>query len=229
MNCGIYKITNTVNGKVYIGSSIHLDKRWEEHLWYLKNNKHHSIHLQNAWNKYGSFIFEILLYCDKENLVFYEQRAIDEYRSLNNLFGYNAAKVQRSDLIGSNYDKMCQRMSESKKGEKHYLWGKKHSEETRKRMSEALKGKNNPLYGKKGKDSPRYGKKHSEETRNKMSENHADFSGKNHPRAKPVIANGKHYSTIKEAAFDLQVDPGTIRYRIKTNKQGYSYASKNKN
>jgi len=78
------------------------------------------------------------------------------------------------------------RMSESKSGEKHHFYGKKHSEEHRKKMSEATKGKNNPNYGKSrkhteeskrkiseslsGENNPFYGKKHSEETRKKMSE-----------------------------------------------------------
>lgn len=32
MTCGIYKITNNINGKVYIGQSIRMEERWADHL-----------------------------------------------------------------------------------------------------------------------------------------------------------------------------------------------------
>lgn len=59
---GIYKFTNNINKKVYIGSSINLRKRFSDHLRLLKINSHHSKHFQSAWNKYGenNFSFEIL-------------------------------------------------------------------------------------------------------------------------------------------------------------------------
>lgn len=39
---GIYKITNTKNGKVYIGSSSNIERRFTEHKCELIENKHHS-------------------------------------------------------------------------------------------------------------------------------------------------------------------------------------------
>lgn len=58
---GIYKITNKVNGKFYIGSSIHLVRRKAEHKYRLKNYRGNSI-IRNAVLKYGedAFNFEIL-------------------------------------------------------------------------------------------------------------------------------------------------------------------------
>ena len=55
--CGIYKITNKINGKCYIGQSNDIIKRWKtEYKWY-----HINSHLQSAFNKYGleNFDFEI--------------------------------------------------------------------------------------------------------------------------------------------------------------------------
>ena len=62
MTCGIYKITNTANGKVYIGSSVDVHGRFNCHRSDLRNNRHGNQHLQNAWNLYGenSFVFEII-------------------------------------------------------------------------------------------------------------------------------------------------------------------------
>jgi len=69
-NIGIYKITNIKNNKVYIGSSKQLNVRKRKHFGMLRNNKHHSIHLQRAYNKNKqSFIFEILEYCEEEELL----------------------------------------------------------------------------------------------------------------------------------------------------------------
>ena len=75
---GVYQIYNTVNGKRYIGSSIHIEQRFKEHLRNLRANKHVNAHLQSAWNKYGehSFVFEEVElrntqgYCKKLNCTF---------------------------------------------------------------------------------------------------------------------------------------------------------------
>lgn len=68
---GIYKITNLVNDKSYIGSSINIYNRKHTHSTKLKNNNHSNKHLQAAYIKYGSdeFIFEVLEYCEKDKLV----------------------------------------------------------------------------------------------------------------------------------------------------------------
>lgn len=59
-------------------------------------------------------------------------------------------------------------------GKENPFYGKKHSEETRKKMSE----NHADFFGEK---NPFYNKKHTEETKNKISENHADFTGEKNP------------------------------------------------
>lgn len=62
MQQGIYKITNRINRKIYIGSSINISKRLKEHLRCLLRNTHRNSKLQNAVNKYGieNFDFSVL-------------------------------------------------------------------------------------------------------------------------------------------------------------------------
>ena len=59
---GIYKFTSKTSGKIYIGSAKNLRKRFVQHRSNLRLNKHHSIHFQNAYNKYGEsdFVYSIL-------------------------------------------------------------------------------------------------------------------------------------------------------------------------
>lgn len=69
-NSGVYKFRNIINGKIYIGSSCNCKNRERVHLKSLRNNIHHSITFQRAFNKYGeeNFVFEILEYVEiKEN------------------------------------------------------------------------------------------------------------------------------------------------------------------
>lgn len=79
---GIYKITNLINGKIYIGSAISLYKRAYNHFISLRDQKHHSIKLQRAFNKYGieNFVFEIMCLIDKSSLlVATEQIYLNQY------------------------------------------------------------------------------------------------------------------------------------------------------
>ena len=50
---GIYKITNTINNQIYIGSAIDIKDRWRCHKRDLLKYKHYNKKLQHAWNKYG--------------------------------------------------------------------------------------------------------------------------------------------------------------------------------
>ncbi len=86
---GVYKIINLKTKDLYIGSSIQIEKRFLRHKRDLRNNKHHSIILQRAWNKYKeeNFKFEIIEECLEENL-----RAKEEYYLLNLKPVYNICK-----------------------------------------------------------------------------------------------------------------------------------------
>lgn len=71
MTC-IYMIQSNIKSKrCYIGSAVNYNIRKRLHLSQLKNNKHHSIKLQNHYNKYGKddLIFSTLICCEKEDLI----------------------------------------------------------------------------------------------------------------------------------------------------------------
>lgn len=89
---GVYSIQNNVSGKMYVGSSKNIYKRWEQHKKCLNNHKHHSMDLQNDWDKQGEkdFSFNILLQTDLANAKKYEREYIDKMQLEK--FGYNVAE-----------------------------------------------------------------------------------------------------------------------------------------
>jgi len=84
---GIYEIVNKANGHRYIGSSLTLFRRLRRHVVYLNEHKHENSRLQRAWNKYGkkSFDFRILLFCDPDDCLIFEQRAMDYFKPEYNI------------------------------------------------------------------------------------------------------------------------------------------------
>ena len=88
---GIYKITNLIDGKVYIGQTVNYNKRKKRHLSSLKNGNHHNEHLQRAFDKYGekSFKIELIEKCDAKELDKKEKRYIKEFDACNHDKGYN--------------------------------------------------------------------------------------------------------------------------------------------
>ena len=83
-------IENIVNRHIYIGSSKDIDGRVRIHTNALDDGNHHSDYLQNAWNKYGfeNFVYDILIICDEDMLLFYEQSFIDAWKP-----AYNMSKI----------------------------------------------------------------------------------------------------------------------------------------
>ena len=82
---GIYKITNKLNGKVYIGQSRDIDARWRQHI-----NAKDNYAIHNAIKKYGkeNFKFEVLLECPIDMLNVWERDMIALYDCISPN-GYN--------------------------------------------------------------------------------------------------------------------------------------------
>lgn len=89
--CGIYKIINNVNGKLYIGQSKRIYTRWTEHKKELRRGKHGNPYLQKAWDKYGeaAFSHELIEECSEDILDERECYYIKLFNTMNELNGYN--------------------------------------------------------------------------------------------------------------------------------------------
>lgn len=76
---GIYKITNKINGKIYIEQSIHIERRWKEHCRQSTNSV-----ISDAIKQYGkeNFIFEVVEECSQEELNEKEAYYIELYNSI---------------------------------------------------------------------------------------------------------------------------------------------------
>lgn len=81
MTSGVYIIRNNINNKAYVGSSVNIDNRLKVHLVDLLQQKHHNVHLQRAFTKYGedAFTFTYLIVCSECMSRYYEQEYIRKH------------------------------------------------------------------------------------------------------------------------------------------------------
>lgn len=138
-DCGVYVITNLVNGHRYVGSACSFKKRFREHVRQLSEGRHHSRYFQRAWDKHGSgaFVFEPVLYCDRSNLLAYEQSAMDSLKP-----EYNIVPVAGSQLGYRHTDETRQKMSVARRrNPSSPRKGMTHTEEAKRKISENRRGK----------------------------------------------------------------------------------------
>ena len=210
--CGIYMIKNIINGKMYIGKSFDIKKRWANHRYELNKGAHVNNHLQSAWNKYGecSFEFIIIEECSEEELnnkEIYWIKTLDTYHN-----GYNQTeggegthlpeeikiKIGAASKNWWSNSENKNKMSEARKGDGSFWYGKTFpedmvqklsdahknpSDEIRKKYSESHKGKSLSEETKCKISQSSKGRVLSEETKKKISESK---TGKNNPKARVV-------------------------------------------
>jgi group I intron endonuclease len=188
MASGIYKITNTINQKVYIGSAVDLERREKQHF-----KCSHNFPLRRAMKKYGAenFQFDILVLCQPDDLTFVEQDQLDYWKKVKGWKNmYNICPTAGSSLgmkFGPRSKETKQKLSEAHKG-------KQFSEDHKRKLSEAHKGK-----------------QHTEAAKQKMSEaRKGKCAGKKHPRYDQTIYNFVHKDgrTFTGTVYELRTKYG---------------------
>lgn len=121
LKSGIYKITNRLNGRIYIGSAKEFKVRWKSHTSSLRKQRHSNKFLQADFNKCGeeAFVFEVIEVTEgktKEERLLLEETYIQQY-----------------------YDKGKACYNISTKAVSPEGCGFKNAEETRKKHSESSK------------------------------------------------------------------------------------------
>ena len=167
----IYKATNKLDGKCYIGqSTFDLDKRKSEHLKGSQRQRPR-YYIHRAIKKYGmdSFDWEVIAECKtRDEMNKTEMKFIDKYNSLTPN-GYNCVMM----AFGGD---MFSQFSETKR------------ERIRKRISEGtIKGiaASDKSWSHPGKENSMYGRKHSPESIEKMKRNRKGLTaGEKNPSAK---------------------------------------------
>jgi group I intron endonuclease len=109
----IYKITNQLDGKNYIGQTINPNYRWYQHRSYAGVTNKHKQYIHYAMSKHGieNFIFEVIATCltqDDANET--ETAVIKQYDSMNNNHGYN---LKCGGVNGSFSEETRQKLSKS--------------------------------------------------------------------------------------------------------------------
>jgi len=132
---GIYKITNTINGKFYIGSSINLRQRFNEHIGMLVKNEHPNFILQRSWNKHGQnkFTFEIIEECAHDQKICFEreQYYLDLLKPYLEV-GYNISKHAAGGdnfTLHPNKEAIREKIRILNMGDKNGMFGRTHSPE----------------------------------------------------------------------------------------------------
>ena len=147
MNSGLYLITNTANGKIYIGQASNFRTRWNQHKSSLNLNKHTNQHLQRAWSVYGesSFTFTPIIYCNDKNLMNeYEKDLIFLTNSIDDQVGYNIHSGGKSYAMSEETKRKISKANKGKQwteSQRDKLTGHHLSDETKGKISKVHKGK----------------------------------------------------------------------------------------
>ncbi len=198
----VYKITNKVNSKVYIGiTKCTLNERWINHKSSARTGQPFTI--CRAIRKYGEENFtceEICHAFGTDNAEYLEAEFIKEFDSIKS--GYNMVQ-------GGNAFKGLS-------GELNGMYGKTHTPEVKKKLAEdakeRFKGKSyDELYGKERASQLKY--KRSQEM--KVHRAKCPVNGAKNPRARTVHIKGLEFPTAREAAHHFSISPSTLTYWLK--------------
>lgn len=100
--CGVYSITCVASGRVYVGQSVDIERRWRNHRSRLRSGKAQNRVLQGSWDKYGeeNFKFEVLELVARDNL---DNRELYWMATLNSLVSSGGMNISK-EVDGSSRD-----------------------------------------------------------------------------------------------------------------------------
>lgn len=161
----VYKATNEINGKSYVGQTKNLEQRKQQHL-------KTGTYFHNALKKYGfdNFKWEVIENCNSKNeLNEMEFHYIKQYNTFVPC-GYNLTSGGEGILEYKHTNEIKEKIS---KNSSKYWLGKKLSENHKRKMSKSHRGKKLSTQHKQkiSKSNVKYwlGKKKSRETKEKIS------------------------------------------------------------
>lgn len=121
MTCGVYSIRNTANDKLYVGSSISIERRWVLHRWQLRTGRHPNSRLQGAWLRDGEAVFEFAVIQETEpaDRLAAEQDHIVALQSADPRHGYNRCPVAGSTVGVPCRPETRERIGRANRGRKY--------------------------------------------------------------------------------------------------------------
>ena len=179
----IYRITNMINNKYYIGSAESFARREWQHKYKLKKGEHTNPHLQASWDKYGedAFVFEILEDVPEGETTFdVENKYLHVHVGLPECYNVNTDAIgMRTGIRMSEATK--QQLSANRKGKhaglEHYRYGQTVSSEVRQKIGDTQRGVAKPERTEEHRrnlsianagNQNWLGKTHTEESKNKL-------------------------------------------------------------
>ena len=210
MCSGLYQ-SPTFKLPIYIGSTVSLQRRIEyEHISSLNRNQHpHNPPLQYAWNKYGqeNFVWWLLETCPKEETLVYEDKYLNLYRPFVDEFG------------GFNISHDATNFGKDMFGERNPFYGKRHTEETKRKLSERFLGSKLSEKTKQKISDSNTGKKMSEENRKRMigntySKGNKFWVGKKHREESKAKMGESHAKEFKLVSPNGEIVIGKNLYKF---------------
>lgn len=229
----IYKVTNLLSGKIYVGKDLH-------------NNSEYfgsGLLIKQALRKYGkkNFKKEIIEKCNKSEGNEREVYWIKKFSSTDRNIGYNITEggeggdhftnnprkeeireVMRKRFIGEKNPMFGKTWPEErKKRVRKKLLGRKDSINTLKKKSKASKGENNGMFGVHGHDHPNYGKELPISRKEKISASLLEY-WRNHPEKKEKMSGdrnpAKKLDVRKKISESLKGKPLSEEHKFKLSK-----------
>jgi group I intron endonuclease len=210
---GVYIIISIISNSAYIGESLTLYRRLNEHISNLLTNRHCNTHLQNSFNKYGitNFKFDIIEFCQNtKEQEHYWVNKFKEEKTFNSLFNIKPTDPIKTNLRSKEISEKIYLTKKKKAEERGYWFSKEliekklktrkenaiingfwHSEETKKHIGEKSLGRKVPK---------------SLECREKISKHHIEkgIGGYNKRKVKQFDKEGnfiKEWNSITEATL----------------------------